>query len=60
MYLIFIVIQCKYRIGEIKLNLKKLQKEVVDVIIFGIHYYVFFQQTSDFSKFSVKTNYEKT
>ena len=39
---------------------KSLTISVVDSIIFGIHCYTFFQQTSSFPKRSVKTSYEKT
>ena len=40
-------------------ELKKLSTKVVNLIIFGIHCNTFFQQTSIFTKFSVKTSYEK-
>ena len=41
-------------------KIKKLQTKVVDSMIFGIHCNTFFQYTSVFLKFSVKTSNEKT
>ena len=41
-------------------KVKKLQTKVVDSVIFGNHCNTFFQQTSSFLKFLVKTSYDKT
>ena len=40
-------------------KIKKLQTKVVDSLIFRIHCNTFFQWTSSFPRFSVKTNFEK-
>ena len=41
-------------------KVKKIQTKFVDSVIFGTHCKTFFQQSSSFPKFSVKTNYDKT